>query len=40
MRRVVGAGDITRYGLDLVVTRPEDAEKVDFEFIFTLSAIV
>ena len=35
VRRVVGAGDITRYGLDLVVTRPEQAEKVDFEFIFT-----
>jgi hypothetical protein len=39
MRRVVGVGDITRYGLDLVVTRPEQAEKVDFEFIFTLSAM-
>ena len=39
VRSVVGAGDITRYGLDLVVTRPEDAEKVDFEFIFTLSAM-
>ncbi len=39
VRRVVSAGDITRYGLDLVVTRPEQAEKVDFEFIFTLSAM-
>jgi peptidoglycan hydrolase-like protein with peptidoglycan-binding domain len=39
VRRVVSAGDITRYGLDLVVSRPEQAEKVDFEFIFTLSAM-
>ena len=39
VRRVVGPGDITRYGLDLVVTRPEQAEKVDFEFIFTVSAM-
>jgi hypothetical protein len=39
VRQEVSVGDITRYGLDLVVTRPDDAEKVDFEFIFTLSAI-
>jgi hypothetical protein len=39
VRGVVGPGDITRYGLDLVVTRPEQAEKVDFEFIFTVSAM-
>ena len=39
VRRVVGPGDITRYGLDLIVTRPEQAEKVDFEFIFTVSAM-
>jgi hypothetical protein len=31
--------EITRYGLDLVVTRPEGAEKVEFEFIFDVSAI-
>jgi hypothetical protein len=39
IRKAVSAGDITRYGLDLVVTRPQEAEKVDFEFIFTLSAM-
>jgi hypothetical protein len=39
MRRLVGAGDAARYGLDLIVTRPEQAEKVDFEFIFTVSAM-
>lgn len=39
VRRVVGPGDVTRYGLDLIVTRPEQAEKVDFEFIFTVSAM-
>ena len=39
MRRIVDPGDITRYGLDLIVTRPEQAEKVDFEFIFTVSAL-
>jgi len=39
VRRVVSPGDITRYGLDLIVTRPAEAEKVDFEFIFTVSAM-
>jgi hypothetical protein len=39
IRRLVSPGDVTRYGLDLVVTRPEQAEKVDFEFIFTVSAM-
>lgn len=39
VRAVVGPGDVTRYGLDLIVTRPEQAEKVDFEFIFTVSAM-
>jgi TPR repeat protein/peptidoglycan hydrolase-like protein with peptidoglycan-binding domain len=39
IRGIVGPGDVTRYGLDLVVTRPEQAEKVDFEFIFTVSAM-
>ncbi len=39
VRSVVDAGDMTRYGLDLLVTRPEQAEKVEFEFIFTVSAM-
>ncbi|MDB5556590.1 MAG: hypothetical protein JWL86_6574, partial [Rhizobium sp.] len=39
VRRVVSATEITRYGLDLMVTKPPQAEKVEFEFIFNTMQI-
>lgn len=39
VRRVVSAGEITRYGLDLMVEKPPAAEKVEFEFIFNTTQI-
>lgn len=39
VRRVVSAAEITRYGLDLMVTKPPQAEKVEFEFIFNTTQI-
>jgi len=39
VRRVVSAGEITRYGLDLMITKPPGAEKVEFEFIFNTTQI-
>ena len=39
VRRVVSATEITRYGLDLMVTKPPQAEKVEFEFIFNTTQI-
>lgn len=39
VRRVVSAAEITRYGLDMMITRPPGAEKVDFEVIFNVTQI-
>lgn len=39
VRRVVSAGEITRYGLDLMLTKPPGAEKIEFEFIFNTTQI-
>jgi TPR repeat protein len=39
VRRVVTATEITRYGLDLMVTKPPQAEKIEFEFIFNTTQI-
>jgi hypothetical protein len=39
VRRVVTAAEITRYGLDLMVTKPPNAEKIEFEFIFNTTQI-
>jgi hypothetical protein len=39
VRRVVSATEITRYGLDLMVTKPPQAEKIEFEFIFNTTQI-
>ncbi|CAN5275925.1 hypothetical protein BH10PSE9_BH10PSE9_00960 [soil metagenome] len=39
VRSVVSAEEITRYGLDIVAKRPAGMEKVDFEFIFDITAI-
>jgi TPR repeat protein len=39
VRKVVSPAEITRYGLDVLVTRPEGADKAEFEFIFDVSQI-
>ena len=39
VRQAVSAEEITRYGLDLVVARPEGMDKVEFEFIFDVTQI-
>jgi TPR repeat protein len=39
VRRVVSAAEITRYGLDLMLTKPPGAEKIEFEFIFNTTQI-
>jgi TPR repeat protein/peptidoglycan hydrolase-like protein with peptidoglycan-binding domain len=39
VRARLSPGDITRYGLDLLITRPEGAEKVEFEFIFDVTKL-
>lgn len=39
VRRVVSAAEITRYGLDLMLTKPPNAEKIEFEFIFNTTQI-
>jgi TPR repeat protein len=39
IRRVVSVAEITRYGLDLMITRPPGAEKVDFDVIFNVTQI-
>jgi TPR repeat protein len=39
VRRVVSAAEITRYGLDLMITKPPGAEKIEFEFIFNTTQI-
>ena len=40
IRDGVTPGEITRYGLDILVTNPEGVEKADFEFIFDLTAMM
>ena len=39
VRQAVSPEEITRYGLDLVVARPEGMDKVEFEFIFDVTQI-
>ncbi|SDB31856.1 tetratricopeptide repeat protein [Bauldia litoralis] len=39
IRDIVTAAEITRYGLDILVTRPEGVEKAEFEFVFDLTAM-
>ncbi len=39
IRDGVTPAEITRYGLDILVTRPEGVEKPDFEFIFDVTAM-
>lgn len=39
VRRVVSAAEITRYGLDLMLTKPPGAEKIEFEVIFNTTQI-
>jgi TPR repeat protein len=39
VRKIVSPAEITRYALDVLVTKPESAEKADFEFIFDVSQI-
>lgn len=39
IRDTVTAAEITRYGLDILVTRPEGVEKAEFEFIFDVTAM-
>jgi len=39
IRAGVTPEEITRYGLDILVSRPEGIEKAEFEFIFDLSSI-
>jgi hypothetical protein len=39
VRRVVSPAEITRYGLDVMITKPPGAEKVDFEVIFNVTQI-
>jgi TPR repeat protein len=40
IRDGVTPAEITRYGLDILVTNPEGVEKADFEFIFDLTAMM
>ena len=39
VRNVVTPEEVTRYGLDLMVRRPEGVEKPEFEFIFVLTQL-
>ena len=39
VRTMVTPEEVTRYGLDLMVRRPEGVEKPDFEFIFDLTQL-
>lgn len=39
VRKLVSPAEITRYGLDVLVTRPEGADKAEFEFIFDVSQV-
>ena len=39
IRDGVSPGELTRYGLDILVTRPEGVEKAEFEFIFDMTAM-
>jgi hypothetical protein len=39
LQKFVTPEEMTRYSLDLMVSRPKVAEKIDFEFIFNLSAL-
>lgn len=39
MRKVVTAAEITRYGLDIMLTKPEGMDKAEFEFIFNTTKI-
>ena len=40
IRQGVSPAEVTRYGLDILVTRPEGVEKPDFEFIFDVTAMM
>jgi len=39
VRKAVTPGEITRYGLDILVARPEGMDKAEFEFIFVVSQL-
>lgn len=39
VRKIVSAAEITRYALDVMVTKPEGSEKAEFEFIFNTTQI-
>lgn len=39
VRKIVSPAEITRYALDVMVTKPEGVEKAEFEFIFNTSQI-
>ncbi|WP_342358851.1 tetratricopeptide repeat protein [Terrarubrum flagellatum] len=39
VRAVVSPEEIVRYGLDVMISKPQGAEKADFEYIFTLGQI-
>ena len=39
LQKFVTPEEMTRYSLDLLVSRPKGAEKIEFEFIFNLSAL-
>jgi hypothetical protein len=39
VRARLSPGDVTRYGLDILISRPEFAEKAEFEFIFDITKL-
>jgi hypothetical protein len=39
VRKIVSPAEITRYALDVMVTKPEGVEKAEFEFIFDITQI-
>jgi TPR repeat protein len=39
VRKIVSPAEITRYALDLMVTKPEGVDKAEFEFIFNTTQI-
>jgi TPR repeat protein len=39
VRKIVSPAEITRYALDVMVTKPEGVEKAEFEFIFNTTQI-
>ena len=39
VKQVVSAAEVTRYGIDIMVSKPEGVEKAEFEFIFNTTQI-